>query len=283
MGHKNNNIYKEAIDKLVAMQSFGVSKHICKQENSTQDKIFSYATFKAYKEKSCEFISFARKEHKCKTLEQAKPFIREFLQDKIDKGYSPWTIKLYACSLGKLYQEKSNSFIELPTRERCNITRSRECVARDRHFSLSKNETLIDFCKSSGLRRSELENLKREDCRIENGQVILHITNGKGGKTRDVYCLEMSPKCVEKIMKTPSNERVWGKVHSCCDVHGYRSCFANELYNKLARPIEKVPRCERYYCRKDMVGRVFDKVALQKVSQMLGHERICVLPYSYLK
>ena len=283
MGHKNNDIYKETIDKLVSMQAFGTSKHYDKQNHNTQNKIYSYSTFENYKKVSMNFVTYAKKEHKCKNLSQAQKYVSEFLSKKMEQGYSHWTIKLYACALGKLYQVPSNSFVELPTRTRHDIIRSRDVVIRDKHFSETKNSTLVDFCKSTGLRRCELEHIKG-NCLIEHeNQWYIKIENGKGGKYREVPILNNNPLTIDKMQNTPPHERVWGKVHSACDVHSYRSDYANALYNKFARPLEEIPKNERYYCRGDMKGRVYDKIAMQYVSKALGHERICVIAYSYLR
>jgi len=283
MGHKNNNIFNEALGVLHEMQAFGSSKYNDKKNNDTKSKIYSYKTYDTYKNNIMSFLKEEKKLHKCKTLEDARQYVSEYLKSKIDNGYSPWTIKLMACSLAKLYQVNSNSFIELPTRRRSDIVRSRYDVTRDRHFSSSKNSTLIDFCKSCGLRRSELNNIKREDCYKIDGQWFIHVKNGKGGKSRDVPCLPMNKECVQKILNTPFGEKIWPKIHSGCDVHSYRAIFASSLYKNIARPITQIPRNERYYCRGDLKGVVYDKKAMLEVSKALGHERICVIAYSYLR
>jgi len=282
MGHKNNNIYNETIDRLVSMQAFGQSKHLAKQTQSTQDKIYSYNTFKNYKNKCCDFVSYAKKEHKCKNLAQAQKYVGEFLSKKIEQGYSIWTIKLYACALGKLYQQNSNSFIELPKRTRNQIVRSRNETIRDKHFSETRNLSLVEFCKSTGLRRKELENLRSDNCYQVGTQWFIKVENGKGGKTREVPILDNNPITIQKIKDTPPHQRIWGKVHSACDVHSYRSIYANALYHKYARPLDTLSFQEKYYCRGDMKGKVYDKLAMEKVSLALGHNRICVIAYSYL-
>lgn len=284
MGHKNNNIYSETIETLKGMQAFGCSKHQDKKDNATQDKIYSFRTFETYKDKCMDFIDMARRNHKCKTLAEAKQYVPEFLQSKIDKGYSAWTTKLYASALGKLYQVPANSFIKLPERKRADIIRSRKEVVRDRHFSVEKNKTLVEFCQSTGLRRKELESIRGKDCYEIDGKWYIYVKSGKGGKSRELECLDLSKSCIEKIMLTKQDDRVWGgKIHSACDIHKYRASFANAWYRKLERPIDSIPRGERYYCRGDMKGRVFDKRAMEQVSFFLGHSRICVLAYSYLR
>lgn len=284
MGHKNNNIYNETIEKLKSMQAFGQSKHQDKKDGNTQDKIYSYSTFKTYKEKCMDFIKMARREYKCKTLDEAKQYVGTFLQGKIEKGYSVWTIKLYASALGKLYQVPANSFIELPMRHRSDIVRSRrDNTVRSKHFSETKNKVLVDFCRSTGLRRSELESLKRKDCYEQDGKWYVYVESGKGGKSRNVECLDLPQACIDKIKSTKYEDRIFGKVSSAMDVHKLRAEFANAWYNKIARPIEDIPRSERYYCRGSMKGRVLDKMAMERVSNLLGHSRICVYAYSYAR
>lgn len=283
MAHKNNKIYDEAMQKLISMQSFGQSKHLDKQNKCTQDKIYSFSTYKAYKEKIMEFITYAKKEHKCTTLEDSKKYINEFLKMKIDKGYSPWTIRLYAAALAKLFQVSSSSFIELPRRTRNIITRSRKDVSRDKHFSKSKNSTLISFCKSCGLRRSELQSLRREDCYFKNGEWYIYVRKGKGGKSRNVLCNNLSQECINKILNTPKGNLVWGKIHSACDVHYYRSVYCNDIYNRFSRPLDSLKRNEKYYARRDLKGEIYDVNALKICSHYLGHERWNIVVYSYMR
>lgn len=283
VGHKNNTIYEETLETLKSMCSYGTSKHNDKKNHCTQDKIYSYSTFKTYKNKCMDFIRFARKEYKCKSLEEARPYVSIFLKEKIDKNYSSWTIKLYACALGKLYQEPSNTFINIPRRERINIKRSRNIAIRDKHFSIKRNATLIEFARACGLRRSELENLRAKDCYERDGKWYVYVNNGKGGKTREVECIDLTQKCIEKIKATPPNKRIWGKCHSAADIHGYRSDYANAIYNKYARPIANIPKEERYICRKDKRKTIYDVRAMKICSQNLGHSRIEVIAYSYLR
>lgn len=280
MGHKNNKIINETIEQLKSMQAFGHSKHLDKQENQTQDKIYSYSTFNNYKQKCCDFAKYAKKEHHCKTLEQAKPFVIDFLKSKIDANYSIWTIKLYCAALSKLYQEKFSTQIDLPQRHRDQIKRSRLDAIRDKHFSETKNQALIDFCKSCGLRRHELENLKGKDLIYRDGQYYIFVENGKGGKSRYVPILYNNEKTIEKMQSVLPNERVWGKVHSCCDIHSLRREYCNAFYNSLCPSF--IPKEDRYYCRRDKKGVVYSRSSMMMVSNALGHSRISIIAYNYL-
>lgn len=71
-----------------------------------------------------------------------------------------------------------------------------------------------------------------------------------------------------------------GKVWSCVpymDVHTFRSNHCTEIYNTLARPIEKISKNERYHCRLDLKGVCYDKHTMLIASRCLGHIRIKIL------
>ena len=89
----------------------------------------------------------------------------EWLQTRVDKELSAWTIQTEAAALNKLYQIKpadKNRF-QPPKRLKANIVRSRGTKVRDAHFSEANNEELINFCKACGFRRSVLERLTGSD------------------------------------------------------------------------------------------------------------------------
>ena len=285
MSHKNKKILDEVVEKLKGMQAFGEPRHLHKMEGETKDKIYSYNTFKTYKGKCCEFALYTKNEHKCKTLTQARQYVNEFLKLKIDKGYSPYTIKLYASALGKLFQEPTTNFINTPMRERCNITRSRnENCVRDKHFSYEKNHDLVEFCKSCGLRRSELESVRGKDLQIINGEYFVYV-KGKGGKERLAPIIGNVDLVVKKFESVGANERVWGKVSSALDVHNLRSIYANTLYRQECRELKDIPRNERYWCRKELAHTCLDKYALGIVAKALGHsqDRGSIFAYSYYR
>jgi len=54
-------------------------------------------------------------------------YVDDYLQRHIDDEYSPYTQKLIACSLAKLYGCSTTDFIPTQARRRTNITRSRKC------------------------------------------------------------------------------------------------------------------------------------------------------------
>ena len=189
-----------------------------------------------------------------------------------DDGKSPWTIYTAMNAIAKAYGVSTQELgYKPPKRERASVTRSRYATEMDRHFSVQANEKLITFCQCFGLRRRELEALTGDKMAFnKKGGLLVHVTNGKGGKERwVVFC------GTEKERKVCEN-------HTKADIHYYRSVYACRLYKAIARPVEAIPREDRYICRKDKAGVIYDKKAMQLVSRSLGHNRISVIANSYL-
>ena len=82
---------------------------------------------------------------------------------------------------------------------------------------------------------------------------------------------------------TGDDSKVWGKVHSAADVHSWRADYATAIYNVHARDLSTLSRSEKYYCRGDLKGQVYDRAALLEASIALGHNRISVVAEHYLR
>ena len=254
MGHKKKDgrnsrtLHQQAYDRLQKMQAFGDSKRLDKLENPEDfaRKIYSFSTYQTYFKHIKYFIKWLQREHpEVKTLKKAEKFVPEWLQARVDKGLSAWTIQTEAAALNKLYQIKlddENRF-QPPRRLKENITRSRGTKKRDAHFSEKANEELVNFCKACGFRRNVLERLTGSDLYDrtkaetafaeaqeagnealaeallvglktfpEQDYFILHRRD-KGGKTRLSPIVGPHIDAVVRRMKaTPPSEKVWQYV-----------------------------------------------------------------------
>ncbi len=278
--------------------AIGESKYLAKQDGTYTEKIYSWETYRAYMKHANYFTSWAKETYSCKTLSECRSHVKEYLGKRIDEGLSPHTIKLDASSLAKLYGVSTKDFdIETPPRTRSGITRSRGITTRDKHFSEKRNSDLVNFCKSTGLRRAELENLKGDRLFFKNNKPYIRVdTATKGGKVRDVPVIG-TPERVQDVIKKmqeAGEEKVFGKAHNAADIHGYRREYAQSLYNSLARDIKDIPfdrinkgtgrmyQSEIYHCRGDKQGVKYDKLAMEEVTKALGHNRISVIGGNYL-
>lgn len=284
MGRKNKayvkDLHQQAYARLTEMQAFGTSKKESVANGTAKDKIFSYKTYEAYWKHTKYFIKYIQANHpECTTLKAAKQYMDEWLQMRTDEGKSAWTIHLEAKALGKLFgiDPTDEQYFQPPKRERQKITRSRVDRVWDKHFSKSNNDELIKFCKGTGLRRSELLDLRGKDLisraeiedeisrlekqqnethdpnrerlldmlrdtRMFKSEYFTHVRCGKGGRVR------MSPiiganaeQIIERMRNTAPEEKVWQHVSENADIHGYRAEYATEIYKAHARAIEDIP------------------------------------------
>lgn len=284
MGRKNKSYYKDlhqqAYDRLNGMLAIGESKKEAVANGTDREKIFSFNTYQTYWKHTKYFLKYIKEAHpECTTLKSAKKYVNEWLQLRTDQGLSAWTIQTEAKALSKLYgiQPDDDRYFKPPKRNRADIKRSRGDRVRDRHFSEENNDELVKFCKGTGLRRSELMELRGKDLmtkaqikaeivrinalpvgersaavdkRLEmlqdtclfDEEYFTHVRNGKGGRKRLSPIIgQFAGQIIRRIMDTPAEEKVWQYVNTNADIHGYRAEYATAIYKAHARPIQDIP------------------------------------------
>jgi len=277
-------IRKEYNEKLV----HGVSKHKA-SDDFKREHIFSSRTLKNYQEVGESFAKFCKENHQgeSQTIEQCRPYVAEYLQQRIDKGLSPYTILRDASALGKLYRCDYSSFgVKMPLRERSEIIRSRNLETNMRGFSEKNNQAAVDLIRCTGLRRREAENVKPKDFYEKNGKWYVHVsrTYAKGGREREVELqYSRNPKVVERTISVIQQAKQRGAdeekifdIKNKMPCHAYRHEFAKALYESVARDTEDLPRSECWCCTKELYGVVLDREAMRIVSNALGHNRLDV-------
>lgn len=306
-GKKQADIYQHIAKEINEMDCRGQSKHLAKQEfkytygrheRVRLDGIYSDGTMRAYSKACMNFADYVKEQAGRHTsLENAKQYVTPYLQERIDAGKSAYTIKKDLSALSKLYHVPSSEFkIETPARQRQDITRSREnlvfsektgrwikdtktCYGR---FSEKNHQEFVNFCRGTGLRRSEITALKGNQLIQKGDSYYLHV-KGKGGRERDVPIRgKYKQEIIEKCQKAENN-RVWNKVPAHADIHRYRSEYATNYYKDIARDPKNLPRSERYCCQKELAGTWYDRKAMAEVSRALGHNRVEVIASNYLR
>lgn len=297
MGHsRRGSLVHQVEEALRARLAIGQSKHADKAAGVASQRVYSWETFRDYLRHGCYFVKYCRDIYGCKTLADCRSHAAEWIDVQAARGLSPYTLKLEAAALGKIYGVSSADLgIVTPTRSRAAITRSRGKAARDRHFSEARHANLVEFCRCTGLRRGELQALRGPVSLSKNeaGDWSMNVTAGtKGGRPRSVPIVG-TPEAVEAVIRrlqaTPEGERVWPKLPNGADIHAYRADYATRVYNKHARPLAvcKASRWGRgsavYWCRGDRKGTWFDKAAMYEASRALGHNRIEVVGEHYIR
>lgn len=296
MGHKNKKSLTRQVQEVFESKlKIGCSKHKDKHDGISDNYIYSYGTLKAYMKEANYFVKFCKEKHGCKTLEQCRPYVSEWIDSR--RHLSAYTLKLDISALAKLYGIKATDLkIETPARVRSGITRSRGTKKRDSHFSEKRNADFVEFCRSTGLRRAEITALRGNMLAVDDrGRLCINVTVGsKGGRPRLAPIMGNVEK-IKAMMDAAGTEKVFSKVPTGADIHSYRADYATAVYNQYARPLDKIPydrinkgtgklyQSDVYVCRGERAGVRYDKQAMLEASRALGHNRICVVGEHYLK
>lgn len=191
---------------------------------------------------------------------------------------SAWTVRAEAAALAKLFQCAMSDFgVKLPKRRRGDVKQHRRnsCIG---HYDSRKHHLLEAFCRACGLRRHEVAKLRPSDVyRSTRGNVIVHVRQGKGGKERFVIALNDLPLELAEQAAARGDKLIFPHIPKYAPIHTWRRAYAQDLYQRLARPVEEIPRQEQYICRGERAGIIYDKRAMQAVSKMLGHARLDVV------
>lgn len=280
------SIVRQVTERLNRMFTPGASKYQAKKAGTMKDNIFSYGTLKDYKNICLRAIrDIERAEGITITeLNQASKYLDGYMERLEAKGRSAWTLDTYRSGLRKLFNGVSADPIDYqtPSRKRSNIKRSRE--EPNKRFSEKRHADLVAFIRSTGLRgRREAERIRGTALVLEDDGEYSLIVKGKGGLVRrsPIVGPPEEVALVVDMMQKAGKEKVLGPLPSGCTPHRYRADYAARVYHKHARPIEELPRQQRYVCRGDMKGKVFDKQALMAASKALGHSRTVVVAHSY--
>lgn len=284
--NKAPTLIRQIDQSLHSRLAIGRSKRPDKADGSFRRYIYSWQTYRSYMKQLGLFARWCKKTHNARYLKECRQYVKEYMETRFK--LSIWTQKLDLAALQKLYQEYPKApekpfGVELQPRLRQDIKRSRQQAIRDADFSKSNNMNLITFCRCTGLRRSELQELYGSDL-TEDG-LQLHVTrNTKGGRWRMAPIVGTTDEIamVQRMCKAAGDSRVWPHVPSSADIHSYRADYCQRVYLKHARSIDQIPAGDRYYCRGDRKGLILDKSAMLEASRALGHNRIDVIASHYL-
>jgi integrase len=193
---------------------------------------------------------------------------------------SAYTVKAERSALRMFFgNPKLAQSVRLKKRKRGAITRSRGIAIHDKHFQPANWQSHIAFALATGLRRSELRDLRIRDIFYDHdGTLIVHVVNGKGGREREVRVLPGKEEDVLAVIAgRDPNQRVFTSIPKHMDVHSYRRLFAQALYLYHAPGWELPPTTGR------LKPSDYHRPAAEKVSIALGHSRVSVVLRHYIR
>lgn len=306
---QRKTVIQQINERFNEITRYGVKRQDLKAYGSADRFITSVNTRKCYQREITKFCQWCLKEYDIKKVDQMVDYAPLYMNKLIKEQKSPRTQKTVAAAMNKFYGD--NLGLKTQSFSRSQITRSRYPVKSLSHFSEDNNKDLVEFCRHTGLRRSELikstynprtQDVTLKDCQKYNikgisliekeGQYYIHNVVGKGGKHRDVLILDNYSPVIERIRGLKVNEPLFEKVHSKAPIHSYRADYGCSLYQHIEpqlnideeyiSPFDNKKKKRDYICRTDKAGEVYNRLALEIVSQNLGHNRESEPPASYL-
>lgn len=179
------------------------SKKIKQLETELKLRGFSEKTIRNYMHYNKLFLDFSKKTPD----EVEESDVKEFLAHLIsDKKMKPATVNLARCSLRFFYDDilKKSIFASVKTvksEKKIPIVLTPEEIQKLlAEIKNSRNRLMVEFIYASGLRVSELVNLRYQDLSLD--ERIATITAGKGKKDRLVV---LSHKICRKLKKQAKN------------------------------------------------------------------------------
>lgn len=289
MSRQRHDLSRDIYMRLKSMYDSGKGqdRHKDKQSGDDVGKIYSTRTYQTYRQQGNQFAVFAKKQG-CKSIDQARKVVPDYLQSLIDEGKSGYSVRTAASAIGKIYGIDYGSFgVIMPERRRNEITNNRgnsKAVERG-HVSTAMLERYGAILRCCGLRRKEALTARGRDLIFRDGRYYIDIPNGKGGKHRQaVVCgSEAEIQAVVDLFEKAGSDKIWqAGIPKDVPVHRFRAEYAARVYKAAARPVESLRGHDRYICRNDMAGVVYDRQALCYVSKQLGHNRESVVAVNYL-
>ena len=134
-----------------------------------------------------------------------------------------------------------------------------------------RNLAIIDLLNSSGIRISELTNLKIEDINFENKSCVVF---GKGKKMREVYFDGKTKLHLEEYLKTRTDSNKFLFVSLYRPYNQLQSKGIEMMLKRLGEEIG-MSKVHPHKFRRTLATRAIDKgMPIEQVQKLLGHSKI---------
>ena len=266
-------------------------------------------TYNACLKCAVRFVDWVREEsgltEKRLPIREYSQYIEDYIQHRIDSGeVSPRTIAKERSQLSKVWLVDTDHIQILPCK-----TESDKGRTPDKHYDMQseRNISATEFYTMIGARKGEYRFINDQEFtkyqeKINNStdprvqELHLKLRHNSDGQCPNIYpIMNKETHLIDKVVvihakhgKTNVSEilpehqkeitrifvsqeyRYYFYPSDHCNVHQCRRDYARALYEHYARPIETLSRTEKFICR-DGTHRQYDREALSKVAQSLGH------------
>ncbi len=282
----------------------GESRHEAKQQTQYSNPhelakhtgIYSYKTLDTYRDAAQNLLQYAKDNGFTRDIERLTPeAVRSFLESKLQEGISYNTLKTYTAAITKLEtaleKHNGNTYnISQAAAEVLQQAREGGMGPTEQHRAFQNPQAVINnisnqdyrtiaqFQLASGLRLSELNHIRPDQLREENGRMFVSVEQGKGGKDRTVEVKDRQAFQAYKSL-VESKQQTQGKYSGkfVFSKSGYRAAVASAAAK--AGETERGTHSFRWnYAQKEYIDKQVhenkpESQAKLEVSHDLGHNR----------
>ena len=192
------------------------------------------------------FVRYCREVHNCRSLEECLPYVQEYCDYLVAKGYTPPTVHTYIAAVCKAL-EIDLATINKPVRHTADYVRGRskrDCGASG-DLSDPRWAYVVQFNRCVGIRREELMQLRGRDfVADESGHPCVFVRRGKGGKPQLQRINKEDAPFVKKYFDAVEpHEFVFDRqlFNNDLNFHSLRAQDAKTYYFNTLRRIQNEP------------------------------------------
>lgn len=302
MGRHNKNIKIQLNEKLDSLLRIGQRK--IKDDNDNPNRaegIHSIRTAQTYRSVANNFAEYLKGQGVRSIDEITQASIGAFICRGQNSAY---TYSKELSAINKLLDSRYTiADFGLCQRNHQSITNNRGLAKRDTSNAL-RNRVQLAFVQAVGIRRESIATITpAQALRNGAGQVVgFHVTE-KGGRERNCVVLALERERITALVDSHiqshgTNIPLLSKVDSNANPHWCRRLYAQALYQDLQRANqqgqdyysglrdsfinqEALTRATGRYSQPMVRG--YERDTIAEVSQALGHNRLDVVIYHYLR
>ena len=192
------------------------------------------------------FVRYCREAHDSRSLSECLPYVQEYCDYLVEKGYTPPTVHTYIAAVCKAL-EIDLATINKPVRHTADYVRGRskrDCGASG-DLSDPRWAYVVEFNRCVGIRREELMQLRGRDFALdESGHPCVFVRRGKGGKPQLQRIDEKdAPFVMRYFDAVEPNEFLFDRklFNNDLNFHSLRAEDAKAYYFSTLRRIQNEP------------------------------------------